>query len=217
MKLRCSAPEYTPRRPRGKSTYVATVQHQLAPDTNLGRRVAQLEQKIDGLVSMLSARPPAFPSPESPFTPATANTEQGQTPPLVGTAVDGLLELIPGFRLTVAQASHYLELYRSHYMVNFPFVIIESTNALALYTHSPCLFWAVMCAVAPETERLNDEITAWFRKNLAERIIANQERSVELLQAILVYLEWYVAGIVSICVEVSLTEEQVCLPVFHRQ
>lgn len=102
-------------------------------------------------------------------------------------------------------------------MVNFPFVIIETTNALALYTHSPCLFWAVMCAVAPETERLSDEITAWFRKDLAERIIAKQERSIELLQAILVYLEWCVPDIVSMCFEAWLTEEQVCLSVFHRQ
>lgn len=98
--------------------------------------------------------------------------------------------MIPGFRITLPQASQYLDLYRREYMPNFPFVIIETTDAVALYTKSPCLFWVIMSCVAVETENMQESVTEWLRKYLSERVIYNRERSIEYLQSILLYVSW---------------------------
>lgn len=102
-------------------------------------------------------------------------------------------ELVPGFSMTITEAAEYLHTYRRDYMPMFPFVIIEeTTKPHELYYNAPALFWMIMAAVAHTSEEVDTSIKKWLRQYLAERIIVRQEKTLEILQAILIHLVWYV-------------------------
>ncbi len=76
-------------------------------------------------------------------------------------------------------------------MPQFPFVLIpETMTASAMYAEKPHLFWIIMAAVVPQTDTTHADIKIWFRRYLAEHLIVRQEKSLDLLQAILVHLAW---------------------------
>lgn len=102
------------------------------------------------------------------------------------------VELVPGFCLTFAEAGEYLQVYRKDYMPMFPFVILEdNTKPHELYYNAPALFWMIMAAVAQTSEETDVAVKKWLRHHVAETMIIKQEKTLELLQAILVHLIWY--------------------------
>lgn len=174
------------------------------------RRVAQLEQRIDGIITYLSTNQQSQASTSSSsaaLTPESAATSISQTsvsqtaelfvnPPkrrnVNFVSQDGVsFDLLPDFRLTPTQASSYLAQYRTQMMPKYPFVIIDSDiNAATLCSQSKCLFWCIMATVAPLSTEAHRNFRHWFRSHLAEEIVVKQHKSVDLLQAILVYLAW---------------------------
>ncbi|EEU42974.1 uncharacterized protein NECHADRAFT_83628 [Fusarium vanettenii 77-13-4] len=190
MKLECRVPETTQRKKRGKST-----------------RVAQLEKKIDGIVSLLAAQKGLSPlTPESPQdVPSQQQTipediqavplaqDRLPPPPIIGRPDEDYadLELFPGFRITHDEAAKRLEVYRRDYVPEFPFVpMLDSLASHEFYSESRFLFWTILAAVSPLKEKVQMEFKAWFRKYLAEHVVMGQERSLDILQGILVYLAW---------------------------
>lgn len=76
-------------------------------------------------------------------------------------------------------------------MPQFPFVLIpETTTAPMLYEEKPHLFWVIMASVVPQTDTVHKDIKLWFRQYLAEHVVVRQEKSLDLLQAILVHMAW---------------------------
>ena len=74
----------------------------------------------------------------------------------------------------------------------FPFVIIEeNTKPHELYYSAPALFWTIMASVAQTTAEVDGAMKKWMRQYLADHVVVRQERTLELLQAILVHLIWY--------------------------
>ncbi|KAG8668594.1 hypothetical protein FPOAC1_007977 [Fusarium poae] len=190
MKLDCQVPEVTQRRKRGKST-----------------RVAQLEKKIDGIVSLLAANQRHNLSPLTPESPKEQNQPQSQSMASLSVSPRSLdmipsgsdvppnfaanVELFPGFRITHAQASERLALYKRDYVPHFPFVPLSGhMTSHELYIESSLLFWTILAVVSPLEDKVQMEFKAWFRKYLAEHVIVRQEKSVDILQAILIYLGW---------------------------
>ncbi|KAH7143797.1 hypothetical protein EDB81DRAFT_507255 [Dactylonectria macrodidyma] len=197
MKLPCQVPEAVPRKKRGKST-----------------RVAQLEKKLDGIVSLLAASQAA--KGPSPLTPESPKAVPIIPPPSVAVIVEkpigqfipsfeppppvlgghlgsgpSELELFPGFRLTLRQAAEHLDAYRRDFVPVYPFVTIaEDMTAQGLYAHSPVLFWSVMAVVVPLPKETQQDAKVWFRKYLAEQVVVKQERSLDMLQATLIHLAW---------------------------
>ncbi|ESU11670.1 hypothetical protein FGSG_12782 [Fusarium graminearum PH-1] len=103
------------------------------------------------------------------------------------------VELFPGFRISHQQASERLALYTRDYVPHFPFVPLPGAiTSQELYIESSLLFWTILAVVSPLEDKVQMEFKAWFRKYLAEHVIVRQEKSVDILQAILVYLGWYV-------------------------
>lgn len=101
------------------------------------------------------------------------------------------LELFPGFRITHDEATKRLQVYRRDYAPQFPFVPMpDSLSSHEFYAESRILFWAIMAAVSPLKEKTQMDFKAWFRKYLAEHVVIGQEKSPDILQAILVYLAW---------------------------
>lgn len=77
-------------------------------------------------------------------------------------------------------------------MPNFPFVVLAgSLTAHELYETDVSLFWAVMSTVASISAELQPEVKASLRAQVSERVVVRREKSLYLLQAILVYLAWY--------------------------
>ncbi|KAH6984751.1 hypothetical protein BKA56DRAFT_671225 [Ilyonectria sp. MPI-CAGE-AT-0026] len=194
MKLECKVPEAAPRKKRGKST-----------------RVAQLEKKLDGIVSLLAASQQMQAKGPSPLTPESPEAVQIPQPlpekpasPFLALkeTVDGRggddatsdspeLELLPGFRITHEQGDKYLDVYRRDFLPVFPFVSLpDYVTSRELYAHSEVLFWTIMAVVHPLPREVQTETKTWFRKYLAEHVVVLQERNLQMLQAILIHLAW---------------------------
>ncbi|KAH6605343.1 hypothetical protein Trco_007050 [Trichoderma cornu-damae] len=177
----------------------------------------QLEKKIDGLVSMLalsqriraSRTATSLSTPESHDAgvkirlqkPPQAEAPQRQPggdahePPQMPLAIppkpSTTFQLIPGFSFSLEEVISYFDRYRRELMPNYPFVVIpEDLDPRALYATSQCLFWTIMAAVAPQSPDTQKGVENWFRQYIADRVVVNQEKSLEILQAILLRLTW---------------------------
>lgn len=180
--------------------------------------MAQLESKIDGLVSLLAAGQHLQANSAPPLTPDSQDSAQIQLPPLKNTVspvsrnvesshttIDAdqgpvPFELMPGFRLTTTQAETYLDDYRLDLTPRYPFVVISPrTSPSELYSREPGLFWAVMGAVVPLSGELQLEVKKWLRQYIAEHVVVQRERRLGLLQTILVYIAWYYINVSRSC------------------
>ncbi|ATY67169.1 Fungal transcriptional regulatory [Cordyceps militaris] len=206
--IACGVPTHAPRKRRPKSN-----------------RVAQLEQKLDGIMSLLESSQRAAkrqcsstaagagasacsgddsPVPSSPLTPdsqgpnpwplgagAGAGAGEHTSPEQPPADAAETVELVPGFRITFVEAAEYLHVYRKDYMPVFPFVLIEeTTRPQELHAAAPALFWMIMAAVAQTSEEVDAAVKAWLRRHVAEKMLIRQEKTLEMLQAILVHLIW---------------------------
>ncbi|KAL6826398.1 hypothetical protein V8C40DRAFT_244106 [Trichoderma camerunense] len=202
MKISCHVPAPVQRKKRGKST-----------------RVAQLEKKIDGLVSMLATGQHMQATGTPPLTPESNDTgkvtisdaprihlqkplqdaalpqpiasEAPQIPLTIPSEPATTFQLIPGFSFTFEEVLSYFDIYRREFMPNYPFVIIpENFDPRALYASSRCLFWTIMAAVTPQSSATQQGVENWFRQYIADRMVVKQERNLGILQALLLHLAW---------------------------
>ncbi|KID75578.1 Fungal transcriptional regulatory protein, partial [Metarhizium brunneum ARSEF 3297] len=138
------------------------------------------------------------PSPMTPESqlahktgPAIPQVLQTEPPRSTGSGNQALFRLIPDFQVTDREASRFLSIYASEYAPNFPFVMVPSAaTAHGLHDRSPGLFWAIMTAVAPQSLAVQQRVKTWFRQYVADHVIVRQEKTLQLLQAILVHLAW---------------------------
>jgi hypothetical protein len=115
--------------------------------------------------------------PDNPF----ANT----TPPAE------FIDIVPDFRLSLADAEDILHLYRVSYSPLFPFVPVpQSSSAYDLYVKKPLLFRTIMGVTAPQSVSIQKAMALWFREYIAEHVVVKQEKSLEMLQAILICIAW---------------------------
>jgi hypothetical protein len=88
-------------------------------------------------------------------------------------------------------ADAVLDLYRTRYSPYFPFVPLPVTaTAAELEKTSPLLLRTVLQVAAPQTAAVQASVERWFRQQIAHRVIVERERSLELLQALLVWIAW---------------------------
>lgn len=183
------------------------------------RRAAQLERKIDSLVSMIASTQQLQTSGTPPLTPESHDTvivndasnillsqpqnaaqtsQSTQAAPKVAhfplaipSDSSTTFQLIPGFSFTLEEAQSYFNIYRREFMPNYPFVIIpDDMDPRHLYATSRCLFWTIMASVAPQSSATQQGVENWFRQYIADRMVVKQEKNLALLQAILIHLAW---------------------------
>ncbi|KAH9206531.1 hypothetical protein DL95DRAFT_469557 [Leptodontidium sp. 2 PMI_412] len=196
----------------------------LTPSRKRPTHVAQLEQKLDTLVTLLSGpnrgetreehRSGLSSSP--PKSPAithhpriTSNTTnriidmQSSTFPLPDFAAVSSSAPLPydiyvaqpqvyNFEFENREASFLLLEYRTQQASQLPFVVIP-TDATSenLRRERPMLWKAVMTA-ASYHNALRQEALGWkLMEEFASRILLRAEKSLDLLQALLVHLTWY--------------------------
>lgn len=108
------------------------------------------------------------------------------------TAVESV-EIFRGFRVTFLEADRALNLYRSIYSPHFPFVNIPvMTSPYDLFEKAPFLFRTIVAVTTPQGPAMQTEFKLWFREYVAQHVVVNNEARLEILQAILVHLAWYV-------------------------
>ncbi|KAK9419416.1 putative Transcription factor domain-containing protein [Seiridium unicorne] len=193
--LECTPCEARPRKKRGKSTCFVNV-----PIS----RVRELEQKVDGIMSLLASnqhtRLPVADSLQGISTPSSAvsaiscahNVIRTNTPSdscNIGAApTTETINLAHGYNITASEAEDVLSTYREKLTPLFPFVPLPSESALQMHHRTPLLFHAIVMVVTSGDVELQQKLKQDFREKIATKIIVHAEKSLELLQAILVYL-----------------------------
>lgn len=101
------------------------------------------------------------------------------------------ITIVPGFQVTFDEAESALDLYRTSYVPWSPFVPIPaSITAHELYESAPLLCSTILAVVMPQTAAIQKDLQQWFRQQIAQHVVVEQERRLELLQAILVFVAW---------------------------
>lgn len=109
----------------------------------------------------------------------------------------GYIDIIPqphGYlRISMSEAERLLKLYQDDYHPKFPFVPVpRNTGAQDLFQKQPFLFRTIIQIVAPQNAAVQRAFTAWFREYIATHIVVKQEKRLDLLQAILLFIAWLV-------------------------
>ena len=98
---------------------------------------------------------------------------------------------LPPYNITWLQASRILSLFRSHYMLSFPFIIIDpNLTAEDVYKEKPFLFRVIMLVAAPLPEPRRAKMKRNVLAYLGQQMLVEEERRLELLQGLLVIIAW---------------------------
>lgn len=195
------------------------------PKSDLSRRIVAMEQKIDGLVALLTTQsketPLSTPRRDDavPFTAAEHQALRSSQATVQDTlsarpSVNG--DIYPcDFRegkrgsvfdrpsgsqasarttwsnlLDAQQAATLLEDFKSctHW---FPFVVIpDDIDVASLNDAKPTMLLAILAVASWKNPSLQSQLEDVFRQEVAFRSIVDREKSLELVQSILVYLAW---------------------------
>lgn len=118
------------------------------------------------------------------------NTPDLLTPHRTGESSDHI-QIVSGFEVTFEEADASLALYRSTFTPYFPFVPIPVTiTANELYHTAPLLLRTILQVVVPHDLQAQRRVDRWFHEYIAQQIVVEKKRRLELLQSILVFLAW---------------------------
>lgn len=173
------------KRAEGRSASKASVGDGVAGKT------AQLERRLNELEASL--KQPAtgqglvlLPHVVNPREAASFTSEYAADEPGVEQS-----DLQRRAQISMTEAEARLATFRTTYLQWAPFVYLpaEETSATLLQTR-PILWLSIMvtCATDESDVRRLDNL---FRKTIAERMILQSQKSIDLLQGILVFLTWY--------------------------
>jgi hypothetical protein len=176
-----------------------------------------MEQKLDGIFAMLSAsnRNPLgkdmdlpdvpYPTPsaasdrnDSVIVPQTCNIMSNVQPltsmmPLSPPwlKLDEPQDVIRKGIITYDKAETLLRSYGTH-APHFPFIVFSPTISLdSLRREKPFLLLSILTMASTSNLPLQDLLEAELRETLGRKVIFDGEKSLDLLQGLLVYLAWY--------------------------
>ncbi|KAK0099941.1 hypothetical protein ONS95_013236 [Cadophora gregata] len=192
---------------------------------NSRMRVAEMEEKLEGLLALVAANATNQPAKETLATatqlltapemssilrpdtnlidlnsayatPSSLSNQSEQSIPqqqsmFVYPIFDNLQDAISKGFISLDQADYAFEVFRQRQRV-FPFVVIPPNMTLdSLRRQRPFLFLAILCCATEHNFKLQQHIELELRENLSRRILVNGEKTLDLLQGVLVYLTWY--------------------------
>ncbi|KAH8885935.1 hypothetical protein GQ53DRAFT_658903 [Thozetella sp. PMI_491] len=178
----CTLPEKGARKVRGPST-----------------RVGQLEEKIDGIMSLLNASQHIQQTQPTSLSQESPRVEPGQHDPGIGlpaldisstagfetveptpgatvssqdSASFSSIDIVPGFSIPADEAERLLELYKQSYSSQAPFVPISpKTTAREMLERQPFLLRTILQAVAPQSAATQRAVDTWFRESIATSLV----------------------------------------------
>lgn len=175
-------------------------------------RGPELEKKIDDIYTLLRASsrvnetnnetntvstplqqyPETASSQCSSSTPLTYNPSETYTHnsnyTLAKHDVNDRADVIEGGFISVGQAEELLQIYRDQ-SGNFPFVHVPQSFA-AFRREKPFLMLSVLAMASRNTRKLQELLEHRLREQLSQKVIMEGQKSMDLLQGLLVYLAW---------------------------
>lgn len=140
------------------------------------RDILRLESKFDSVTQLLSN--------SSAITAAAPTSASGS--PITAVFTE---PLTPEAQL---MAYKMFELYHIQMMPLFPFVWVSlDESPEKLFRERPMLYMAIIVVACQQNVDAQQELAQRWREELGRRIWAQGEKSLHLLQGILVYLAWY--------------------------
>jgi hypothetical protein len=165
-------------------------------------KTARIEEKLDGLVSMIKAGG----RPGTVFTDDQDERVSSSDDKIRNTAVltpatdeySGSSHSLPplafldaGYEPSPATAEEYLNNFRTHHLNYFPFVHIPSaTNAHQLHQERPFL-WLCIMAVGSKSTSEQQALGVRIQETIAQDLVCQSEKNIDLLLGILTFVGWY--------------------------
>ena len=175
----------------------------------LSSRVAVVEKKVDDIHALLQ-------SLQQSNTPSTATTQTRspssaddlsiyEAPSLLRARSDQLTsnalptcfetyhhpDVFDKGILTIEQGNELLEQYKQ-IDTHFPFIQLQRvSNVNELRQKSPFLLLAILITPTRELRGLHSVLDKELREQISKRVFVEGEKSIDLLQGLLVYLAWY--------------------------
>jgi hypothetical protein len=178
----------------------------------------KLKEKVEMLAAQLSAlttQPFAFPSHAS-FTGETTSISQGTSESSLGltqgplggensfqgtterlnsfkeTSEEGSNDVIDSGLLGISDANSLFHYFQTTFISRFPFIILPpQTTADSLRLASPFLFLSIMAATTFHNPPIQRHLGSLIKRKICSQLIMRAERSLDLLQGLLVHLAWY--------------------------
>ena len=180
-----------------------------------GRRVAQLEEKLDSLVSLLkTTQQPAEENPPNltlgrrlepsstvwpstvPITPPSYSTTPVLAEKVQQISRSDMLPVVldsSQSRLSPDDPDVLLAFFRDEMSGQFPFVIIPSSTTAAEFRRTkPFLFKAVIAVAYVHDFAGQGEMCQGLVDYLSTNLLLEGEMSLDLFQGLLVFIAWYV-------------------------
>ncbi|KAH8669084.1 hypothetical protein BX600DRAFT_266958 [Xylariales sp. PMI_506] len=178
--------------------------------SNRSSRIANIEGKLDDLVSLLQVHQEPvqqMPLPVRGSTdtvPVTASGSEGSkgahnwhTRSATATATADKTQLPPpstaqpnGYDLLPADAEKCLEEFRAEHLHFFPFLEISSTTTAWQFQQDKPLLWLVIIAVCARSPMPQADIIIKIREMIATQLLIQGQRNLDLLLGILTYMTW---------------------------
>jgi hypothetical protein len=177
-------------------------------------RVAEMEQRLDGIFALLASRNNQNTSKELslPITPAEfsfpvsdrhesitvprpqsalhGNNQAWMSSFLSGPRFDGVQDVISKGLISFDKAEYFLQNFNTN-ACNFPFVVIPNQLSLdTLRREKPFLLLCILTMSASASIPLQKLLENEVRESLARKVIINCEKSLDLLQGLMIYVSW---------------------------
>ncbi|KAL7952435.1 hypothetical protein V8C34DRAFT_299339 [Trichoderma compactum] len=150
-----------------------------------------VEEKIDGLVTLISSissKSAARDFPSPPNADSATSQVASSSPECTTLSPTTRQDVITKGLLTTDEAKQLLADFAAASAEFSPILLPFEASLDYLRVERPCLLLAILTACA--RDHLQTRLEIEFRKMLADRVIVNAEKSLDLLQGLLVYLTW---------------------------
>lgn len=174
-------------------------------------KTAQLEQKLDGLVSLLKSATQSMPLAADPNVTAMwgvehdnniqANSTTSPNSTLPTPATPGSES--PSYHSPKSpvpcasepspyEAEEYLRIFRTQRSKYFPFIYIPSTTSAQHLLRERPFLWLCIMVMSPKSTSQQLALSSKIRHVLSQKMLFGHERNLDLLLGLLAYIGWYV-------------------------
>ncbi|KAI2626340.1 hypothetical protein GGS21DRAFT_529974 [Xylaria nigripes] len=124
-------------------------------------------------------------------TEASSDEQSGQYPPSSDSGSQ-TTDVIDRGIVTMEEASVLFQRYVDHMAAHLPAVVFPSgTTAGEIRNSKPILFLAILSVASSENSNIQQTLVNEFTQILADKVVVRGEKSLELVQSILVSVIWY--------------------------
>ncbi|CAH0053924.1 unnamed protein product [Clonostachys solani] len=99
-------------------------------------------------------------------------------------------EIVSGYEMSFDEADQVLQEYMIMMLPQFPFVPLETTDVFQLSREKPLLLKTLLFVCRPSDSQSRTNFDEWFRQHIAHQIVVLNRKSIELIQAIMIFLAW---------------------------